>query len=1085
MNVLFVSQCSGNALIETRRILDQFAERRGERNWQTPITWEGLRTVHLLLRKTARRNTAVACFRLRRDQSELLWIVGNVRRFNERGATPTDSTTRDMVRARDENDWRYGAIIRLLAALAALFHDFGKAMAGFQTKLRNNAKTRDPYRHEWVSVRLFAAVVGDARDDASWLARLARSELDGWAAFFVRDGVDDTLPPLKSLPPLAQAVAWLILGHHRLPTIKEVPRTSELQTIESSFTADWLSPDISADRRARADCWRFPDGLPLGSIPWRERAARIARQLMQHPGEFMQNWLDNPYVMHLARLALMLSDHYVSSLPSRDGLGEREYPLFANTDASGGLSQRLDEHLIRVSLTASSIGGRALPRLAWQLPRIARHRGFRRRTGEKPFLWQNHAFDLAEGLRRRAASQGFFGVNMASTGTGKTLANGRILYALADPGHGARFTVALGLRVLTLQTGDAYRERLGLGPEDLAVLVGGGAVRELYDHQKDIDREGVGNASDEDIGNASSEGLLAQEVYVHFEGSLEDGPLNRWLEKQPQALLQAPIAVCTIDHLIPATEGIRGGRQILPMLRLMTSDLVLDEVDDFDVSDLPAVTRLVHWAGMLGSRILLSSATLPPALVQGLFQAYMRGRGQYQNDHGELGAPLHICCAWFDEFAASSCDLADHTRYLAAHEEFVSRRLGNLAAQPQRRRARICPVEIKTEPGNLWDVHQVLCRRLAGVLRDSIVELHGENHQVDPRSGKRVSLGLVRMANIDPLVGVARQLAVLGMPEDHRLHLCVYHSRFPLYLRANIEARLDRLLKRHRPGALFEDEEMRQCLSRYDEPNQVFVVMASPVAEVGRDHDYDWEVVEPSSMRSVIQLAGRLRRHRLEVHDAVNLHLLSTNFKQLERNKPAFCKPGYEGGGWFLKRHDLRHVLREEEVGRIDSTPRIREPVPLDPQSYLSDLEHAVIRDMMLGDSQKCRPVTLWWETHAYLTGLLQAKQPFRAGAPTESYRLLPDDDGHLHLYHVAPNGSEVSDDDLRVLLSDDSLPCGPQTVWWGETDDFTPLEQLAAEMDLDILDCARRFATVELPEKDMRRWNYHPVLGFFRHQDD
>ena len=38
MNVLFVSQCSTRALTETRRILDQFAERRGERTWQTPIT---------------------------------------------------------------------------------------------------------------------------------------------------------------------------------------------------------------------------------------------------------------------------------------------------------------------------------------------------------------------------------------------------------------------------------------------------------------------------------------------------------------------------------------------------------------------------------------------------------------------------------------------------------------------------------------------------------------------------------------------------------------------------------------------------------------------------------------------------------------------------------------------------------------------------------------------------------------------------------------------------------------------------------------------------------------------------------------
>ena len=31
MNVLLVSQCSKRALTETRRILDQFAERRGER----------------------------------------------------------------------------------------------------------------------------------------------------------------------------------------------------------------------------------------------------------------------------------------------------------------------------------------------------------------------------------------------------------------------------------------------------------------------------------------------------------------------------------------------------------------------------------------------------------------------------------------------------------------------------------------------------------------------------------------------------------------------------------------------------------------------------------------------------------------------------------------------------------------------------------------------------------------------------------------------------------------------------------------------------------------------------------------------
>lgn len=36
MNILLVSQCEKRALSETRRILDQFAERRGERTWRTP-----------------------------------------------------------------------------------------------------------------------------------------------------------------------------------------------------------------------------------------------------------------------------------------------------------------------------------------------------------------------------------------------------------------------------------------------------------------------------------------------------------------------------------------------------------------------------------------------------------------------------------------------------------------------------------------------------------------------------------------------------------------------------------------------------------------------------------------------------------------------------------------------------------------------------------------------------------------------------------------------------------------------------------------------------------------------------------------
>src|SRR5690606_4964875 len=128
----------------------------------------------------------------------------------------------------------------------------------------------------------------------------------------------------------------------------------------------------------------------------------------------------------------------------------------------------------------------------------------------------------------------------------------------------------------------------------------------------------------EDSGSGSVQNLLEEDSHVVYEGTEADHPLlSRALaDTNIRRLLSAPVLTCTVDHLAPATESLQAGRQIAPMLRLMSSDLVLDEVDDYDLDDLPALTRLVHWAGLLGSRVLLSSATLPPALVEGLFMAY-------------------------------------------------------------------------------------------------------------------------------------------------------------------------------------------------------------------------------------------------------------------------------------------------------------------------------------------------------------------------------------------------------------------------------------------------------------------------------
>ena len=107
------------------------------------------------------------------------------------------------------------------------------------------------------------------------------------------------------------------------------------------------------------------------------------------------------------------------------------------------------------------------------------------------------------------------------------------------------------------------------------------------------------------LGSESSESLMTE--YLDYDCDIPEEGLETILTiEKERHFLYAPILACTIDHLMSATETKRGGRYILPSLRLMSSDLVIDEIDDFDGNDLIAIGRLIHLAGMLGRKVVLS-----------------------------------------------------------------------------------------------------------------------------------------------------------------------------------------------------------------------------------------------------------------------------------------------------------------------------------------------------------------------------------------------------------------------------------------------------------------------------------------------
>jgi CRISPR-associated endonuclease/helicase Cas3 len=1071
MNILLISQCAKRALTQTRRILDQFAERKGDRVWQTPITEAGLNTLRKLLRATARKNTAVACHWIRGANTELLWIVGDARQFNPVGTVPTNTTETDVLRVRDENGWETLTMLRLVAEMAALWHDFGKANQFFTAKLKENSWIKDPYRHEWISLRLFQAFVGQAKDDAQWISQLKCAGDEEWLDRLIKDGLQPSNDgPFAHLPPLARLTAWLIVSHHHLPVNKN-PGQAALENVWQYLDDTWTARDDRADSTAASQCWIFPNGLPTCSTKWCARIRSLAELLLKQTAQWPLVSVANPFAAHLARLCLIAADHHFSSLDGDVSLRDPTYKVYANTRDDGSLKQQLDEHLIGVARWSKKLSLQ-LPLLHDAFPRLI-HKAFRKRSGAGPFAWQDSAYQCAVGLSRASRSQGFFGINMASTGTGKTLANARIMAGLNDNLLGARFSVALGLRTLTLQTGDALRQRIGLSSDDLAVMVGSSAVRAIH--------EATTQLKSSVRGSESAAPLLPDEIAVRYEGALAGGPWGDVLAKDVRALklLSAPILVCTIDHLMPASETVRGGRHIPPLLRLLTADLVLDEVDDFDLDDLPAVSRLVFFAGMMGTRVLLSSATTPPALAQGLFAAYQAGRRSFNANFGKVG--LGIICAWFDEFGTASAQPLDEAAFRGEHDAFVSRRVSKLRQEaPPVRTAQIVEIAVAEKDRKKDKV----AKPFAVALMQYARALHELNCEVDAQTSKRVSIGLIRMANIRPIITVAQRFAEQDPGASTRVHLCVYHSRFPLFVRSAKETQLDSLLKRHETHSVLLHPMVRDALTSYPEDDHIFVVLASPVAEVGRDHDYDWAIIEPSSMRSIIQVAGRVRRHRPGAWDKVNIYLLDRNINGLiNPNALSFYRPGFECDTLKLASKSLSALLRTEDYTPLTAASRICERRTA-PTQCLVDLEHQRLNDLMVEDASHGYNIRRFWTGldlgfgRSY-TAYDVSNKRFRSGREHVDFFLWPRDDADA-LFRVELSGACTAQR-LNAL----KLTPHARAALWGGGNDLRAQLLALADLAPDEETLARKFGAISLP-KDLadKPLYWDPFLGLANASD-
>ncbi|SFD38014.1 type I-F CRISPR-associated helicase Cas3f [Pragia fontium] len=957
MMVTFISQCEKNALKKTRRVLDAFANRIGDNTWQTLITEEGLLTVKKMLRQTASRSTAVSCHWIRsRSRSQFLWVVGNKKKFNAEGVVPVNSTEKDLLNSEYESDWKYLPLIKALAAMAALLHDWGKSSLLFQAKLNPEIKTKykgDPLRHEWVSCLLFHQFVTNHTNenhDRAWLNSLINQGIDE-PSFNSNSLLREKA--LAELPSAAALIAWLIVSHHRLPLPKEQELCKAQRENSNASLADLLAkitPSWGYENRfdeynsLLPKCFEFPLGLLSNAQTWLAELKHRAKDLLHHLPLLEQAMNDGSWrvILHHARLCLMLGDHYYSS-QANDPQWHSSSELYANTDPSTkALKQKLDEHLVNVAkVTVNTVKllpfFESEPLKATELTELAP-----KACTPKAFRWQDKAVRKIIEWREHTEdkSQGYFVVNMASTGCGKTMANAKIMQALSEDGESLRFILALGLRTLTLQTGDEYKQRLKLQDSDIAVLIGSKAIYELHQSGKQVDKEEI-ELNQAELGSESMESLQEETDELHWQGELPKEELTTVLTKEKdRKLLYAPVLACTIDHIMAATETKRGGRYILPCLRLMSSDLVIDEIDDFTEDDLIAIGRLVHLAGMLGRKVMISSATIPPDLALGLYNAYRQGWAVFAASRDRTTS---INCVYVDEFTAhtelvgSSDENLD--AYQAFQQGFIIKRVEKLKQQTAKRKAEIIPC--LKQPG------LPLEKQYFETVKQAVLDKHQHYFTLDPESQTQVSFGVVRVANIQPCVELTKHLLSSDWPEDTEVRCMAYHSQQVLLLRHEQEKHLDEVLKRKEKAgelpAAFAHPTIRGHLDTCGAKNLIFILVATPVEEVGRDHDFDWAVIEPSSYRSIIQMAGRVRRHRDGEIIAPNIGLLQYNVKGFKGGEErVFNHPGYETDRTTqLVTHDLTQLVDEKTLLQsVNAIARIQKRTTLEPQKKLADLEH-------------------------------------------------------------------------------------------------------------------------------------------------
>ncbi|SUO95053.1 hypothetical protein [Suttonella ornithocola] len=394
------------------------------------------------------------------------------------------------------------------------------------------------------------------------------------------------------------------------------------------------------------------------------------------------------------------------------------------------------------------------------------------------------------------------------------------------------------------------------------------------------------------------------------------------------------------------------------------------------------------------------------------------------------------------------------------------------------------------------ELDEDLYRPLAKQLLTHAINYHHRHHL--NHQDKTISVGLIRMANINPLMQTALALHQADtIPTDTHIHLAVYHSQQILLLRNQLETQLDTILNRKNRQQPTDNASIQHTIAAHpNATHHLFIVLASPVCEVGRDHDYDWAIVEPSSIRSLIQLAGRINRHRPDrLPESPNIGIWQHNIRALKGKHHCLQNPGYESATHPLTNHDLKQLIPAEQLARIDAQPRIIKPNNLAPRERLADLEHQALAELM--NNSDINIINAYWQDNTFNrqhTHLIRLS-PFRQSETENDYIIRPENGDNIpyHREQIDANGgfhgAKSAADHIQPYTFNPN-PNAPITPWLNTNlaeqidniaDKFRLDSKTNAQKNMD--DMTKLFSVITLPKRDNKPWHFHEAFGCW--QDD